>query len=151
MNLATEDKVSNKDLAHNLSINTYRCDLGLKVAIGSLAKNRELILQNHKLLKDQKIQFEELQRLSKVVRLQRTDLKKSLEQLDVLTNELRALRTNYLGQKPLTKTDVETLVLRISEQPKFIEKQTEALTEELTKEVKTLKEIINSFEKKILS
>nr|UYO08697.1 gp1 [Banana streak IM virus] len=150
LNLETADKVSNKDLAFNLHINTYRSDLGFKVAIHSLSKNRELLIQNRKLLEKQELQLQEVHKLSKVIRSQRSDLKDILERQDVLTKELQALRKDYLRRKPLSKEDVEELVVRISEQPKFIEKQTEALTEELTKEVQTLKVIIHNFEQRLL-
>nr|AHM92961.1 hypothetical protein [Banana streak CA virus] len=143
-------KVSNKDLAHNLRINTYRLSLTGKVLWTSERKNRELILQVIEEQKDQKKQLEELQHLSKVVRNQRSDLKRTLEKLDVLSEELQALRKDYLKRRPLNKEDVEDLVVRISEQPKFIEKQTEALTEELTKEVQHLKGIIHDFERKLM-
>nr|AHM92958.1 hypothetical protein [Banana streak VN virus] len=150
LDLASADKVSNKDLAFNLHINTYRSDLGFKVAIHSLSKNRELLIQNRKLLEEQKQQLSEINNLSKVVRLQRADLKETLRRQDVLAKELQALRKDYLERRPLSKEDVEELVVRISEQPKFIEKQTEALTEELTKEVQALKLIIHNFEQKLL-
>nr|WET17317.1 hypothetical protein [Banana streak Musa itinerans virus] len=150
LDLATAEKVSNKDLAFNLHINTYRSDLGFKVAIHSLSKNRELLIQNRKLLEEQKQQLSEINNLSKVVRLQRADLKETLRKQDVLAKELQALRKDYLERRPLSKEDVEELVVRISEQPKFIEKQTEALTEELTKEVQALKVIIHNFEQKLL-
>lgn len=84
------------------------------------------------------------------MRSQRSDLKDALKKQDVLAKELQALREDYLRRRPLSKEDVEELVVRISEQPKFIEKQTEALTEELTKEVQTLKVIIHSFEQRLL-
>ncbi|AAY99425.1 ORFI [Banana streak virus Acuminata Yunnan] len=150
LDLATAEKVSNKDLAFNLHINTYRSDLGFKVAIHSLSKNRELLIQNRKLLEEQKQQLSEINNLSKVVRLQRADLKETLKRQDVLAKELQALRKDYLERRPLSKEDVEELVVRISEQPKFIEKQTEALTIELTKEVNTLKSIIKDFEQRLL-
>ncbi|RWW51745.1 hypothetical protein BHE74_00041886, partial [Ensete ventricosum] len=54
------------------------------------------------------------------------DLKAAHGKLDVLTKELSALKRDYLKQRPLNKADVEQLVIQITEQPKFIEKQTEA-------------------------
>ncbi|AAU95073.1 unknown [Banana streak VN virus] len=119
LDLASADKVSNKDLAFNLHINTYRSDLGFKVAIHSLSKNRELLIQNRKLLEEQKQQLSEINNLSKVVRLQRADLKETLRRQDVLAKELQALRKDYLERRPLSKEDVEELVVRISEQPKI--------------------------------
>nr|ULR16444.1 ORFI [Banana streak CA virus] len=145
-----DEKVSNKDLAHNLRINTYRLSLTGKVLWTSERKNRELILQVIEEQKDQRKQLEELQHLSRIVRNQRSDLKRALEKLDVLSEELQALRKDYLKRRPLNKEDVENLVVRISEQPRLIEKQTEALTEELTKEVQHLKKIIHTFEQKLM-
>nr|AFH88827.1 ORFI [Banana streak OL virus] len=150
LDLATEAKVSNKDLAHNLHINTYRLSLTGKVLWTSGRKNRDLLVQIIGEQEAQKKDLLELQNLSKIVRSQRNDLKKAHEKLDVLSDELKALRKDYLKRRPLSKEDVEELVLRISEQPKFIEKQTEALTEELTKEVQNLKKIIHDFERKLM-
>lgn len=108
------------------------------------------MIQNRKLLEEQRLQLQEIQRLSRIVRSQRADLKETLQKQDDLAKELQALRKDYLERRPLSKEDVEELVIRISEQPKFIEKQTEALTEELTKEVKALKLIIHNFEQRLL-
>nr|AMW92449.1 hypothetical protein [Banana streak virus] len=150
LDLATEAKVTNKDLAHNLRINTYRQSLTGKVLWASQRKNRDLLLQVVKEQEAQKQELLELQNLSKIIRSQRSDLKRAHEKLDVLSEELKAPRSDYLKRRPLSKEDVEELVVRISEQPKFIEKQTEALTEELTKEVQNLRRIIHDFERKLM-
>ncbi|ACZ02406.1 hypothetical protein [Sugarcane bacilliform Guadeloupe A virus] len=150
LDLASEAKVSNKDLAHNLRITTYRLSLTGKVLWASQRKNRDLLLQIRQEQESQKRELQELQNLSKIVRSQRSDLKRAHERLDIISEELQALKKECLKRRPLNKEDVEELVVRISEQPKFIEKQTEALTEELTKEVQNLQRIIHTFEQKLM-
>lgn len=81
------------------------------------------------------------------MKTQREDLKDILKRQSDLEREISNLRKDYLGRKPLSKEDVEELVLKISEQPKFIEKQTEALTEELSRKVDKVEGLIHRLEK----
>lgn len=91
--------------------------------------------------------MQEIHRLSQIVKTQREDLKDILKRQSDLEREISNLRKDYLGRKPLSKEDVEKLVLKISEQPKFIEKQTEALTEELSRKVDKVEGLIHRLEK----
>lgn len=141
------DSSSKSDFAHNLRIVSYRVDLGNK-AIFALSKQSCIhILDVKEELKTQATKLGEIEQLSKVVRSQRANLKSLIAKQEVLEKELQGLRQDYLGRRPLTKTDVEELVLRISEQPKFIEKQTENLTVELTKKVDKVEGLIHRLEK----
>lgn len=150
MNLAGIEKVSNKDLAHNLHVNTYRSDLGFKVVIASLTKERKLNLQNKEELEKLHKKLELFGDLDKIVRSQRTELKRANQSLEDLNRELQALRSDYLSRRPLSKKDVEELVLRISEQPKLVEQQTEALTRELSEKVDKVEALIHRLEKVII-
>nr|AHM92955.1 hypothetical protein [Banana streak MY virus] len=150
LNLAGIEKVSNKDLAHNLHVNTYRSDLGFKVVISSLTKERKLNLQNKEELEKLHKKLELFGDLDKIVRSQRTELKKANQSLEDLNRELQALRSDYLSRRPLSKKDVEELVLRISEQPKLVEQQTEALTRELSEKVDKVEALIHRLEKVII-
>lgn len=140
-------KVSNRDLAHNLRINAYRQSLTGKVLWASGRKNRDLILQVISEQKAQKEQISEIENLSRVVRSQRSDLKRANQKIEGLESEIKALRQEYLNRRPLSKQDVEELVLKISEQPKFIEQQTEALTVELSAKVDKIEALIHKLER----
>ncbi|AEC49875.1 hypothetical protein [Banana streak UA virus] len=133
------DSTSKSDFAHNLRVASYRIDLGNKALFALCKQNCFHSLDIRKDLEKQDLKLGELERLSKVVRSQRTDLKAAHEKLDVLKEELAALRKDYLKRRPLNKEDVEQLVLQITEQPKFIEKQTEALLEDVSKLVISVK------------
>lgn len=158
LTFSDSDKITNRDLAHNIAIFGYRSDLGNKVLLESAEKARahrsELftLLSKHNLahqkqLKEAKEKHEEALKIS---RAQRSEIKTLKHQLDVVSDELRALRKDYLERRPLNKADVEQLVLQITEQPKFIEKQTEALLEDVSKLVITVqsevKEVQNMLE-----
>lgn len=141
------DSTSKVDFAHNLRVASYRVDLGNKVIFALCKQNCIHTLDVKKQLEEQADKLTELDRLSKVVRSQRADLKAVLQKQEKLEEELQQLRQDYLGRRPLSKKDVEELVLRISEQPKFIEKQTEALTVELSSKVDKIEGLIHKLEK----
>lgn len=141
------DSTSKLDFAHNLRIVSYRVDLGNKAIFALSKQNCIHILDVKEELKAQAVKLGEIEQLSKVVRSQRANLKSLISKQESLEKELQGLRQDYLGRRPLTKTDVEELVLRISEQPKFIEKQTENLTVELSKKVDKVEGLIHRLEK----
>ncbi|KAG6512726.1 hypothetical protein ZIOFF_030855 [Zingiber officinale] len=99
---------------------------------------------------EQGSQLEEISRLSKIVSQQREDLLQLLKQQNQLKEEILQLRQDYLKRRPLSKKDVEELVIKLSEQPKHIEKQTETLTEELSKKVDKVEELINHLKQVIV-
>ncbi|RZS25594.1 hypothetical protein BHM03_00058817, partial [Ensete ventricosum] len=128
------DTTAKSDFAHNLRVTAHRVDLGNKVLLALCKQNCIHCLDIKRELKRlEEDKFSEFEKLAKIIRLQRTDLKAAHGKLDVLTEELTALRKDYLKQRPLNKADVEQLVIQITEQPKFIEKQTEALLEDVSK------------------
>lgn len=133
-----------------MHINTYRSDLGFKVVISSISKERKINLQIKEEIENLHKKLELFGDLDKIVRSQRTELKQANQRLENLSRELQALRTDYLSRRPLSKKDVEELVLRISEQPKFIEQQTEALTRELSEKVDKVEALIHRLEKVII-
>ncbi|AAR86690.1 ORF1 [Banana streak GF virus] len=141
---------SRADLAHNLRITAYRVDLGNKALFALSKQNCLHTLDLRTKLQEQELQLQEIGKLSKIVRQQRNDLKLLLSKQDHLQEEILQLRQDYLKRRPLSKEDVEELVIKISEQPKFIEKQTEALTEELAKKVDKVEEPIHHLRKTIL-
>ncbi|AEC49882.1 hypothetical protein BaSUMV_gp1 [Banana streak UM virus] len=150
--LITGSKIKNSDLNHNIRITCYRSDLGYKVLLTSQEKARahrsELfsLLREHNLahnknLKEVAAKAEEALKIS---RAQRSEIKNLKAKLDVISDELQALRKDYLERRPLNKKDVEQLVLQITEQPKFIEKQTEALLEDVSKLVVSVRQEVNT-------
>lgn len=149
--LITGSKIRNTDLNHNLRITCYRSDLGYKVLLTSQEKARahrsELfsLLREHNLTHNKNLKevAKEVQEAARISRAQRSEIRNLKTQLDVISEELTALRRDYLERRPLNKKDVEQLVLQITEQPKFIEKQTEALLEEVSKLVISTKEEVN--------
>jgi len=128
LDLATSEKVTQKDIAYNLRILAYREDLGNKVCLSAINTCQELTVQelrkdNQKLQADLRNCKREVTRLSAI---QESTLQ-----------EVQQLRK----RRPLSKEDVEELVIKISEQPKFIEQQTEALTE-LSQKVDKIEKLI---------
>ncbi|AEC49876.1 hypothetical protein BaSUIV_gp1 [Banana streak UI virus] len=145
--LITSSKPSNSDLNHNIRITCYRSDLGYKVLLTSQEKAKahrsELfsLTREHNLAHQRSLKKigEKAEEALKISRAQRSEIQGLKAQLDVISEELKALRRDYLERRPLNKKDVEQLVLQIIEQPKFIEKQTEALLEEVSKLVISVK------------
>nr|AEV42074.1 hypothetical protein [Pineapple bacilliform CO virus] len=130
------EKVSHGDLAHNLHV-CYRSDLANKALVGQSQK-REALQMRLKQQNERKLDsvLENLEKALKEQRAELADLKAS--SLDATSDEIRKLRQDWSKRRPLSKEDVEELVILISEQPKEIEKQSEALTEELTSKVTRL-------------
>lgn len=127
------ESLSKEDFSHNLKVTAYRIDLGNK-ALFALGKQSCLhILELRTKLQEQEQQLQEVPKLAEIVKQQRADLKELLSKQDLLKEEVLRLKQDYLGKRPLSKKDVEELIVKISEQPKLIEKQTEALTQELSK------------------
>ncbi|CAA37108.1 unnamed protein product [Commelina yellow mottle virus] len=144
-----EVKINLRDLAHNIHIIAHRVALGFKVIYLYLVDIIFPLLKN--IQKSQKESSENLQSVLKIVKEQRRSLKQIEDQLSKVQSELAKLREDYLSRRPLSKQDVEELVVRISEQPKFIEKQTEALTEELKLKVEEVAKLIHSFKGMVLN
>ncbi|KAJ8476365.1 hypothetical protein OPV22_020092 [Ensete ventricosum] len=124
-----------------------RSDLGNKVILTSLHKakehRKELYTELRQEASVQRTLLSEVadkaKEANKIAKAQRREIQDLKEQLDVCSKELQALRKDYLARKPLNKTDVEQLVLKISEQPKFIERQTELLLEDTRSLVNNIK------------
>ncbi|AEC49879.1 hypothetical protein [Banana streak UL virus] len=144
-------KIKNHELNHNIRVTCYRSDLGYKVLLTSQEKAKahrsELfsLLREHNIAHNRHLKEveKEAKEAVKISRSQRSEIKNLKLQLDVISEELQALRRDYLERRPLNKGDVEQLVLQITEQPKFIEKQTEALLEDVSKLVVSVKREVN--------
>nr|WCR39425.1 ORF1 [Pineapple bacilliform CO virus] len=148
LNLEGAEKVTHKDLAHNLRINTYRQDLASKVLTGLSHKHTaDIIREVHE--DNRKLQ-NSLKACEKALKEQQAELTAIKSTVPVLREELRKIQQSWAEHRPLSKDDVEKLVLRISEQPKFIEQQTEALIKELTGKVNRVENLIRQLEERIL-
>nr|WCR39422.1 ORF1 [Pineapple bacilliform CO virus] len=148
LNLEGAEKVTHKDLAHNLRINTYRQDLANKILVGLSHKHaadiiREIHEDNRKLQNN-------LKACEKALKEQQAELTAIKSSVPALREELRKIQQSWSEHRPLSKDDVEKLVLRISEQPKFIEQQTESLIRELTSKVSRVEHLIHQLEGRIL-
>ncbi|ANN87817.1 ORF1 [Canna yellow mottle associated virus] len=146
LDLASQAKVTVKDLSHNFQIFCYRQDLGHKVLLAATHKSCKEVTEalqedNEKLQKDLKAN-------KAAVLLQQQTIQKLVESCDNLHKEITKLKKI---PKPLSKEDVEELVVKISEQPKFIERQTEALIEELSSKVNKIEALIHRLEKVLLT
>nr|AVT44081.1 hypothetical protein [Canna yellow mottle virus] len=146
LDLAGQENIKNRDLAHNLHILCYRNDLGNKVTLAAIHKCsedviKELRLDNAKLQKD-------LRANKAAVLSQQQTIQELIGGYNNLQKEIVQLKKI---PKPLSKEDVEGLVIKISEQPKFIEKQTEALIEELSSKVNKIEALIHRLERVLLA
>lgn len=148
LDLASQPKVTNKDLSYNLRILQYRVDLGQKVIFTAIRQSQELTLQDIK--GDQKKIQQSIQACKNVVIKQQQQIEDLSKGQAVIHQEVLRLKEALRNQKPLTKKDVEELVVTISQQPKFIEKQTEALTEHLAQEVAEVQKLIKRLEKVLM-
>nr|WIA47476.1 P1 [Andraeanum bacilliform virus] len=122
LDLAEDPKPNHKQLAHNLAVIFDKISLGNRIHI----KNQKII-QEHLILYNQK-----------------------LSQLESTIDKLQENIKRLEKEKPLTKRDIEDLLFKISEQPKFIEKQTKSLLEEVTKKVDKLEHLVKEVERNIL-
>nr|WCR39428.1 ORF1 [Pineapple bacilliform ER virus] len=148
LNLEGAEKVTHKDLAHNLRINTYRQDLANKILTGLSHKHTaDIIREVHE--DNRKLQ-NSLRACERVLKEQQAELTTIRSTVPALREELRKIQQSWAEHRPLSKDDVESLVLRISEQPKFIEQQTEALIRELTSKVSRVERLIHQLEERIL-
>ncbi|ACF60611.1 ORF1 [Cycad leaf necrosis virus] len=148
LDLASLEKVLVRDLGHNLQILCHRSDLGNKVCLAATHVSCEKVINtlvdhNQKLQKD-------LKSLRSVVSQQQSSLESVQKSQVELGSELKGLRAVVLQNRPLTSGDIEELVLKISQQPKAIEQQTENLTVELTQKVQQIEHLIHRLEKTIL-
>nr|AJW68046.1 ORF1 [Sugarcane bacilliform virus] len=132
-------KIKNSDLNHNIRVTCYRSDLGYKVLLTSqekakahreklFADNRKQQLEHKRCLKEVASRAEQALIIQQE---QRSRLKKLEAGLADLSREILKLREEYLKRRPLSRQGVAELVLAISEQPKFIEQQTEQLLEQV--------------------
>ncbi|UVW45033.1 ORF1 [Badnavirus tessellopandani] len=122
LDLAIGTKPTISHLSHNLDTTFDRLSLFASISIKNFHSLREQSITQHK---------EVIQNLQNQQKFQ----KKLLEAVLSLQKEL-------LLAKPLTSSDVETLVLKISEQPKLIETQAVNLIEELQKQLKKTEALV---------
>ncbi|RZS24640.1 hypothetical protein BHM03_00057724, partial [Ensete ventricosum] len=141
-------KVTNKDLAWNIQIFGYRSDLAGKVNLAATHVAKEKIIKE---LREDNIKLQNSVRACKsAINAQKAEIQGLKEAQDTTKKEVLELKEALLQRRPLSKKDVEELVLRISEQPKFIEQQTEALTVELSQKVDKIEKLIHRLEKTLV-
>ncbi|KAJ8458737.1 hypothetical protein OPV22_031663 [Ensete ventricosum] len=124
LDLAEKDKVTNKDLAWNIQIFGYRSDLAGKVNLAATHVAKEKIIKE---LREDNIKLQNSVRACKsAINAQKSEIQSLKEAQNTVKKEVSELKEALFQRRPLSKKDVEELVLKISEQPKFIEQQTEA-------------------------
>ncbi|AXP07688.1 ORF1 protein [Enset leaf streak virus] len=148
LDLAEKDKVTNKDLAWNIQIFGYRSDLAGKVNLAATHVAEGKIIKE---LRKDNIKLQNSVRACKnAIDTQKFEIQSLREAQDTIRKEVSELKEALFQRRPLSKRDVEELVLRISEQPKFIEQQTEALTIELSQKVDKIEKLIHRLEKTLV-
>ncbi|QHF16178.1 hypothetical protein KM754_gp1 [Camellia lemon glow virus] len=119
LDLAQTQKPTQSELAHNLSVIFDRQNLSSRV-----------LIKNHKQILEQ---------------IQHLDLKisKFERKLNSLVKDLSSLSSFLVENKPLTKSEVKSLVLEISQQPKLVEEQTVFLAKQLQEKVDKVEVILH--------
>jgi hypothetical protein len=118
LDLSQEPKVTNRDLANNI-------DFVVK----------HVVLQSRTALKH----FHTAAVKQEAVE---TQLELCKKELTGLRRELKAIKSELVNNKPLTRTEVLALVKEIAQQPKIVEEQALRLTEELNKKLNKVEELI---------
>lgn len=148
LDLANQEKVSHKDLAWNIQVFGFRSDLAGKVNLAATHVAKEQVIKE---LREDNIKLQNSVRACKsAINAQKAEIQKLKESQDIIQQEVLGLKEALIQRRPLSKKDVEELVLRISEQPKFIEQQTEALTVELSSKVDRVEKLIHKLEKTLI-
>nr|WDR24965.1 gp1 [Camellia sinensis badnavirus] len=119
LDLAQKLKPSHSEIAHNLAVIYDKNCLSSRVTI-----------KNYKTVSEQLTNLD-----LKVSKLER--------KLKSLEKDLSSLSSFLVENKPLTKTEVKTLVEEISQQPKLVEQQTVLLTKQLQEKIDKVEVILH--------
>ncbi|AAO21218.1 putative protein [Badnavirus maculakalanchoes] len=137
-------------IQQNLRVVAYRTDISAKVSVVWQERHSKRLQELKDLTRSQKVNTDLIPEILRIQQLQRSKLLDLQQNLKALGSEVEELKKHILTLRPLTKNDIDKLVATLLSQPKEIERQTEALTIELTKEVHNLKKIILEFEGRLM-